>query len=641
MAQQTYSFQAEVSQLLHLVTHSLYSNKEIFLRELISNASDACDKLRYEALNHPELWSDDSDLRVRITVDEQEKTIVITDNGIGMNEAEIIENLGTIAKSGTKEFMAKLGLEQKADAKDKGALIGQFGVGFYSGFIVASSITVESRRAGEDAKNGVRWISQGTGEFQIEQVTLESRGTKVILHIQEDSAEFLHSWKIKSIINRYSDHISIPIQMLKQEWKAGEGNDSGEMVTTDEWETVNKATALWARPKSEVSDQEYVDFYKNLSYDQVDPLIWTHNKVEGKTEYTQLLFIPAKAPFDLFQKDKSNGIKLYIKKVFITDDADMLMPNYLRFVRGVLDSADLPLNVSRELLQESRDVKAIRDGNVRRVLTLLEDLSKDEVAVDSQSKYQQFYTEFGTVLKEGMVEDSANRERIAKLLRFFSTHSDSCSVSLETYKSRMKEGQEAIYYLTAESLSVAQHSPQLEIFRRRGIEVLLMTDRVDEWVLSYFTEFAGTPLQSIAKGEIDLGKLETEEEKGKQESNKKDFDLLIAKLKEHLKEKTLDVRLSTRLVVSPACLVVDKQGASLHLSRLLKQAGQSIPASKPILELNPEHTLVKNLNSQQDSVYFHDLADVIYYQALLAEGGVLENASEYLEKVQALLIRQL
>ena len=642
MSKQTHSFQAEVAQLLHLVTHSLYSNKEIFLRELVSNASDACDKLRYEALNNSALFEDAPDLRLRITLDKAAKTITITDNGIGMSAAEAIDHLGTIAKSGTRDFMSRLEKNQQSDAKEQGQLIGQFGVGFYSGFIVADKITVETRRAGLPAEEGVRWISGGSGDFEVEAINRAERGTSVILHLRDDAEEYLNAWKLKGIVGKYSDHISLPIQMLKEEWKEGEKDQPGEMVTTDEWETVNKASALWSRPKKDISQEQYEDFYKAISHDFEAPLIWSHNRVEGSTEYTQLLFIPAKAPFDLWNRDKKGGLKLYVKRVFIMDDAEALLPTYMRFVKGVVDSADLPLNVSRELLQESRDVRAIRDGNTRRVLTLLEDLAKHDVPADDASeedkanagKYSKFYAEFGAVLKEGLGEDFANRDRLAKLLRFASTSSDTPSVSLADYKARMKEGQEAIYYITADSLAAAKNSPQLEVFKKKGIEVLLMSERVDEWALSFLTEFDGTPMQSVAKGAVDLGKLQDEAEKKAAEEAAEAFKPMLAKLKEALKDRAEDVRATTRLVDSPACLVAQDGGMSNQLSRMLKQAGQKVPDSKPVLEVNPEHPLVKKLDG---SVHFHDLAQILFDQALLAEGGLPEDPAAYVRRVNALL----
>jgi molecular chaperone HtpG len=643
MSKQTHSFQAEVAQLLHLVTHSLYSNKEIFVRELVSNASDACDKLRYEGLNNSALYEDAPDLHVRIAVDKKARTLTISDNGIGMSAQEAIDHLGTIAKSGTKDFMSRLGAEKQADAKEQGQLIGQFGVGFYSGFIVADKITVETRRAGLKPEEGVRWISGGTGDFEVETITKPERGTSVILHLREDAEDYLGAWKLKQIIGKYSDHIALPIQMLKEEWKEGENDQPGEMITTGEWETVNKASALWSRAKKDITKEEYESFYQAISHDHEAPLAWSHNRVEGSTEYTQLLFVPAKAPYDLWNRDKKGGLKLYVKRVFIMDEAEALLPNYLRFVKGVVDSADLPLNVSRELLQESRDVRAIRDGNTKRVLSLLENLAKADVpAADASEedkadagKYTAFYAEFGGVLKEGLGEDFGNRDRLAKLLRFASTTSDTANVSLADYKARMKEGQEAIYYITADSLAAAKNSPQIEVFKKKGIEVLLMTERVDEWALSYLTEFDGTPLQSVAKGAVDLGKLQDEAEKKAAEEAAEAFKPVLAKLKEALKDKAEDVRVTTRLVDSPACLVVKDGDMSNQLARLLKQAGQKAPDSKPVLEINPEHALVKKLDG---SVHFHDLAHILYDQALLAEGGLPEDPAAYVKRVNALLV---
>ena len=646
MTKQTHSFQAEVAQLLHLVTHSLYSNQEIFLRELISNASDACDKLRFEALGDASLYGDQPKLEVHVSFDTAAKTLTITDTGIGMTEQEAIDNLGTIAKSGTKAFVEKLSGDQKADSQ----LIGQFGVGFYSGFIVADRIAVESRRAGVPASEGVRWVSGGSGDFEVEQITREERGTSITLHLRPDAEEFLNGYKLKEIIAKYSDHISLPILMEREEWKDGENDQPGEMVKTGEWETVNKASALWTRAKKDISDEQYKDFYKAISHDFEDPLTWSHNRVEGNTEYTQLLYIPAKAPFDLYQRDKHAGIKLYVKRVFIMDDAEALMPQYLRFVKGVIDSADLPLNVSRELLQESRDVKLIRDGSVKRVLSMLEDLAKHdrhEAGADAEvtdvvseedkakeGKYSQFYGEFGAVLKEGLGEDMANRDRIAKLLRFASTMQDGVVTSFADYKARMKEGQDAIYYITADTLAAAKNSPQLEVFKKKGIEVLLMTDRVDEWALNFVHEFDGTPLQSVAKGAFDLGKLQDEAEKKAAEEAAETFKPVLAKLKDALKEKAEDVRATSRLVDSPACLVVQDGGMSLQLARMLKQAGQAAPESKPVLEVNPEHPLIKKLDG---SVHFHDLAQIVFDQAVLAEGGLPEDPAAYVKRVNALL----
>lgn len=627
MTKQTHSFQAEVAQLLHLVTHSLYSNPEIFVRELVSNASDAADKLRFEGLNNAALYEDNPNLEVRIAFDKDARTLSITDTGIGLTEQEAIDNLGTIAKSGTKDFMGKLSGDQKADAQ----LIGQFGVGFYSGFIVADKITVESRRAGVPADQGVRWVSGGSGDFEVETIHRPERGTTITLHLRDDAEEYLNAWKLKSLINKYSDHISLPILMEKEAWKEGENDQPGSMVKTGEWETVNQANALWTRPKKDITEEQYTEFYKAISHDHEAPLTWAHNRVEGNTEYTQLLYIPSKAPFDLWNRDKKAGIKLYVKRVFIMDDAEALMPTYLRFVKGVIDSADLPLNVSRELLQESRDVRAIRDGSTKRVLSMLEDLAKQE----DKTPYHQFYAEFGAVLKEGLGEDFANKDRLAKLLRYASTQSDTPSVSLADYKARMKEGQDAIYYITADTLAAAKNSPQLEVFKKKGIEVLLMSDRVDEWSLNYLQAFDGTPLQSVAKGAVDLGKLQDETEKKAAEEAAEAFKPLLAKLKEALKEKAEDVRVTTRLVDSPACLVVQDDGMSTQLARLLKQAGQQAPESKPVLEINAEHALVKKLDG---SVHFHDLAHILFDQALLAEGGLPEDPAAYVRRVNALLV---
>jgi molecular chaperone HtpG len=621
----------------------------------VSNASDACDKLRFEALNNDALYESQPNLEVRLSFDTEAKTLTITDNGIGMTAQEAIDNLGTIAKSGTKDFVSKLSGDQKADAQ----LIGQFGVGFYSGFIVADKITVETRRAGAPASEGVRWISGGTGDFEVENIELAHRGSSIILHLREDALQYANTWKLKEIVGKYSDHISLPILMEKEEWQDGEligkdeseGRQPGSMVKTGEWEAINKATALWTRPKKDVTQEQYKDFYKQISKDFAEPLTWTHNRVEGSTEYTQLLYIPSQAPQDLWNRDKKAGIKLYVKRVFIMDDAEALMPSYLRFVKGVVDSADLPLNVSRELLQESRDVKAIREGCTKRVLSMLEDLAKHNDAPEAsadgvtdvvseedkakQGQYTSFYKEFGAVLKEGLGEDFGNRDRLAKLLRFASTSSDEVSVSLAHYKARMKEGQEAIYYITADTLAAAKYSPQLEVFKKKGIEVLLMTDRVDEWALNFLNEFDGTPMQSVAKGAVDLGTLQDEEEKKAAEEAAETFKPLLAKLKEALKDKAEDVRVTSRLVDSPACLVVTDNGMSMQLARMLKQAGQEAPESKPVLEVNPEHALVKKL---EGSVHFNDLAHILFDQALLAEGGMPADPAAYVRRVNALLV---
>lgn len=642
-----HSFEAEVAQLLHLVTHSLYSNADIFVRELVSNASDACDKLRFEATNDDSLYEDDGELKIRIAVDKDAKTITFIDNGIGMNETDAIENLGTIAKSGTKAFLDKLSESQKQD----GQLIGQFGVGFYSGFIVADTISVESRKAGEPADKGVRWVSDGTGSFTVEPITKETRGTAITLHLKEEYSEgednYLDRGKIKRLVNKYSDHISLPIQMRKEVWQEDvkeEGDDSdapagGQMVLTDEWETINKASALWTRSASEIEDEEYVDFYKNITYDFDAPLTWTHNRVEGRVQYTQLLYIPKKAPMDLYTREQQHGLKLYVKRVFIMDDAEQLLPMYLRFVKGVIDSADLPLNVSREILQESRDVKSIRDGNARRILTLLSSLANSEDS-DKQEKFAQFYSEFGDVIKEGLGEDMGNQERIAKLLRYATSMNDKVETSFEDYKGRMKDGQKAVYYLTADNLAAAKNSPQLELFKKKGIEVILMTSRVDEWAMNFLTQFDGTPLQNIAKGAVDLGDLQDEAEKAEAEKAVEAMKPVVDKLKTALGERAKDVKVSTRLVDSPACLVVGEGELSPQMIQMLKQMGQDVPESKPTLEVNPDHPLIKKLEgSEQFDDNFDKLAQVIFDQALLADGGQLEDPAAYLKRVNELLMK--
>ena len=651
MTKKTHAFQAEVAQLLHLVTHSLYSNPDIFVRELVSNASDACDKLRFEALNDAALFEDAPELDIRVSFDKEAKTITIADNGIGLSAQEAIDNLGTIAKSGTRDFVSKLSGDQKKDSQ----LIGQFGVGFYSGYIVAERITVESRRAGAPTSDGVRWVSGGTGEFEVEAIERAQRGTSITLHLREDKTEYLSFWKLKSVIGTYSDHISLPILMPKEQWD----EEKKENVLTDEWEAVNSASALWTRAKKDITDEQYKAFYKNLSNDQQDPLMWSHNRVEGSTEYTQLLFLPKKANQDLWSRDSKPGLKLYVKRVFITGEAETLMPNYLRFVNGVVDSADLPLNVSRELLQESRDVRAIREGNTRRVLTMLEDLAKksapkaaapdsDEVtdvtdvsdAAEGHTEdadgydYNAFYAEFGAVLKEGLGEDFANRDKLAGLLRFATSTIDTVSVSFAAYKARMKEGQDAIYYITGDSMAAAKNSPQLEVFKKKGIEVLLMTDRVDEWALSFLQAFEDTPLQSVAKGAVDLGKLQDEDEKKAAETAAESFKPTLDKLKTALQDKAKDVRVTTRLVDSPACLVVEDGEYSTQLARLLKQAGQTAPEVKPILEVNTDHPLVKKLLATDA---FDDMAHILFDQALLAEGGLPEDPASYVRRVNSLL----
>ncbi|MFW2178202.1 MULTISPECIES: molecular chaperone HtpG [unclassified Moraxella] len=635
-----HSFEAEVSQLLHLVTHSLYSNADIFVRELVSNASDACDKLRFEGNQNDTLFEGDSELRIRIDIDKEAKTIKFIDNGIGMNEADAVEHLGTIAKSGTKAFLEKLSDAQKQD----GNLIGQFGVGFYSGFIVADKITVESRKAGEPSSQGVRWVSDGTGEFTTETIDKAERGTTVILHVKDDQTDYLDRHKIKTLVNKYSDHISLPIQMRKEVWQEEELTDEqkeagetakGEMVVSDEWETINQANALWTRSSSDISDDEYNEFYKNLSYDYDDPLTWSHNRVEGRLQYTQLLYIPKKAPFDLYQREQKHGLKLYVKRVFIMDDAEQLLPMYLRFVKGVIDTADLPLNVSREILQESRDVKAIRDGNARRVLTMLASLANSDEQ-EKQDKYKAFYAEFGDVIKEGLGEDQSNQEKIAKLLRYATTTDDNVATSFDDYKARMKDGQKAIYYLTADSLASAKSSPQLEVFKKKGIEVILMTSRVDEWAMNFLFEFDGTPLQNIAKGAVDLGDLTDEAEKAEAEKASEAMKPVVDKLKGVLSNRAKDVRVSNRLVDSPALLVTADGELSPQMVQILKQMGQAVPETKPILEVNPNHPLIQKLENSSE---FDDLAQVIFDQALLAEGGQLEDPAGYLKRINALLMK--
>lgn len=624
---ETMGFQAEVKQLLHLMIHSLYSNKEIFLRELVSNASDACDKLRFEAIDKPDLLESDPNLRVRVDFDKEARTITITDNGVGMSRQDAIENLGTIARSGTREFFSQLTGDKQKDAQ----LIGQFGVGFYSSFIVADKVTVRSRRAGLPASQGIEWVSDGQGEFSVADIERAERGTEITLHLREDEDELLNDWKLREILRRYSDHISLPVEMPKQEWD----EKASEMKRTGEWDAVNQASALWTRNKSEVTEDQYKEFYKHVSHDFEDPLAWTHNRVEGRSEYTQLLFIPKRAPFDLWDRDAKRGVKLYVKRVFIMDDAEQLLPSYLRFVRGVIDSSDLPLNVSREILQESRDVKTIREGSAKRVLGLLEDLAENR-----SEDYAAFWKEFGQVLKEGTGEDTANQERIAKLLRFASTHneSDAQDVSLADYVSRMKEGQEKIYYVTAESYNAAKSSPHLEIFRKKGIEVLLLWDRVDEWMLSYLREFDGKQLSSVAKGGLDLEALADEEEKKKQTEVADALKPLVEKLTEALKDRVKEVRVTLRLVDSPACVVVDEHDMSPHLQRLLRSAGQSAPTVLPILEINPEHSLIKRIEQSSDE-QFGDWSALLLEQAMLADGAQLPDPVGFVKRMNDLLLK--
>ena len=626
---QTLGFQAEVKQLLHLMIHSLYSNKEIFLRELISNASDAADKLRFEAINNPSLYESDSELQIKLTFDKAARTLTISDNGIGMSREEAIEHLGTIAKSGTKEFFSKLSGDQQKDA----ALIGQFGVGFYSGFIVADKITVETRRAGLSAAQGVRWESGGEGDFSVEPIDKAGRGTDIILHLRADEDELLSIWKLKSIIRKYSDHISLPILMQKEEWD----EEKKETVIKDEWETVNQASALWTRNKADITPEQYTEFYKHVAHDFEAPLAHTHNRVEGRSEYTQLLYIPSRAPFDLWDRNKRGGIKLYVKRVFIMDDAEQLMPVYLRFVKGVIDSADLPLNVSREILQESRDVKVIREGSTKRVLGLLEELANSDEQ-EQKDKYTTFWQEFGQVLKEGIGEDQPNKERIAKLLRFASTQNDSDAqtVSFGDYMGRMKEGQDKIYYITADNYAAAKNSPHLEIFRKKGVEVLLMTDRVDEWMLSFLTEVDDKELVSVAKGGLDLGKLEDEAEKKQHEETENQYKDLVEKMKTALADKAKDVRITFRLTDSPACLVADEHELSGNLIRMLKAAGQNAPESKPILEINPDHPLVQRLKYEEAK--FDDWSNILFDQSALAEGGTLADPAAFVKRLNQMLL---
>jgi molecular chaperone HtpG len=624
---ETLGFQAEVKQLLNLMIHSLYSNKEIFLRELISNASDACDKLRFEALNNGALYGDDADLKIRVSFDKAARTVTISDNGIGLSRDEAIEHLGTIAKSGTREFFSALTGDQAKDAH----LIGQFGVGFYSSFIVADKVTVVSRRAGVEANQAVRWESGGEGDFTVEMVDKAGRGTDVTLHLREGEDELLGGWKLKGIIRKYSDHITLPIVMKKEEWK------DGEQVTTDEDETVNQANALWVRPKSEISDEQYNEFYKHVGHDFEDPLAWTHARVEGKQEYTQLLYIPARAPFDLWDRNARHGIKLYVRRVFIMDDAEQLMPLYLRFVRGVVDSSDLPLNVSREILQESKDIDNIRSGCTRKVLSMLEGLANSDDAAEKE-KYARFWENFGAVLKEGVGEDHANKEKIAGLIRFASTHNDTAeqNVTLADYIGRMKEGQEKIYFVTAETFNAARNSPHLEIFRKKGIEVLLLSDRVDEWVVGHLTEFDGKHLQSVAKGGLDLGKLEDEAEKKEAEKAADEYKELIDKVKAALGDKVKDVRVTHRLTDSPSCLVSDDYDPSGNLARMLKAAGQQVPNTKPILEINPTHPAVMRLKYEE--ARFDDWAALLFEQATLAEGGQLDDPAGFVKRINDLMM---
>ena len=623
------SFQTEAKQLLKLMIHSLYSNKEIFLRELISNASDAADKLRFEGLTDPALYESDSHLQIRVSYDDKERTISISDNGIGMSRQEVIDHIGTIAKSGTREFFDSLTGDQAKDAH----LIGQFGVGFYSAFIIADKVTLNTRRAGLTSEHGVRWESSGEGEYSLETIDKPTRGTEIILHLRNDENEFLNGMRLRNIIRKYSDHITLPIVMKKEEWSQEDQKNS----ITDEDETINQASALWARPKSEITEEQYHEFYKHIAHDFEPPLAYLHARVEGKQEYIQLLYIPARAPFDLFDREHRHGIKLYVQRVFIMDDAEKLLPNYLRFMRGVIDSNNLPLNVSREILQESKDMDTIRAGVVKKALALIEDLLKGEDE-ENKTRFKTFYREFGQVLKEGIGEDFANKERIAKLLRFITTHSESDEpeVSLETYVQRMKEGQDKIYFVTADSLKAAKNSPHLEVFRKKGIEVLLLSDRIDEWLVSSLTEFEGKQLQSVAKGGLDLGGLEDEAEKEQREKETNDYQELIEKIKSVLEEQVKEVRVTFRLTESPACLVADTYDMGGNLERLLKSAGQKITHTKPILEINPYHPMVQKLKTEMDN--FDDWSHILFDQALLAEGGQLEDPATFVKRLNELLM---
>ncbi|SCZ86580.1 molecular chaperone HtpG [Nitrosomonas mobilis] len=624
------SFQAEAKQLMKLMIHSLYSNKEIFLRELISNASDAADKLRFEGLSDAALYENDPDLKIQITFDKETRTLTITDNGIGMSRQEVIDNIGTIAKSGTREFFNALTGDQAKDAH----LIGQFGVGFYSAFIVADKVSLTTRRAGLTHEHGVRWESTGEGEYTLETVEKHNRGTEIVLHLREDETDLLDGHKLHSIIRRYSDHITLPILMKKQVWD----EEKKSYKLSDEDETVNQASAIWTRPKSEITQEQYEEFYKHVAHDFEPPLAYVHAKVEGKQEYTQLLYIPTRAPFDLFDRDHRHGLKLYVKRVFIMDDAEKLLPAYLRFIRGIVDSNDLPLNVSREILQESKDIDNIRAGCIKKVLGLIESLATNEEKAD-QDKFRTFWREFGQVLKEGIAEDFTNRERIAKLLRFISTfdESDEQNVSLDEYIARMKPEQEKIYYITADGLKAAQSSPHLEIFRKKGIEVLLLCDRIDEWLVANLHEYSGKSLQSIAKGDLDLGKLEDEEEKKIKEKETGEFQELATKMKEVLQDHVKDVRVTFRLTESPACLVSDTHDMSGNLERLLKSAGQKVPNTKPFLEINPHHPMVQRLKFEKTK--FADWSRILYDQALLAEGGQLEDPAGFVKRLNDLLLQ--
>ena len=642
---ENHQFATDNAKLLKLMIHSLYSNKEIFLRELVSNAADAADKLRFKALSDDNLYEGDGDLRVRVSCDKENNTVTISDNGIGMTHDQIVDHLGTIAKSGTSEFFSQLSGDEASDSQ----LIGQFGVGFYSAFIVADSVTVRSRGAGVDASAGVEWSSDGEGEFTTTAIEKTNRGTDIILHLKEEESEFADDWRLKSIVTKYSDHISVSVEMLTPEVPAveavAEAKDDEGNVTTPAieardavpalWEPVNKATALWTREKSEVSDEEYKEFYKHVSHDFGDPLLWEHNKVEGKTEYTSLLYVPSKAPFDMHNREKQHGLKLFVQRVFIMDDAEQFMPSYLRFVKGLLDSNDLPLNVSREILQDNKITQAIRKGCTKRVLKMLEKLGKKDA-----EQYQLFWNEFGQVLKEGPAEDSANKDAIAKLMRFASTHEDNSmqSASLAQYIERMKEGQDKIYYVVADSFEAAKNSPHLEVFRKKGIEVLLMSDRIDEWLVSHLTEFDGKQLQSVTRGGLDLGDMDDAETKEAQEKLEQEFDSVVTRIKTALDGKAKDVKLSQRLTDSPACIVADEHDMSSQMMKLMQSVGQEVPDSLPIFEINAEHDLIKHVADEQDDAQFKQWAEVLFEQAMLAERGSLKDPATFVTRLNKLML---
>ncbi|RKF20343.1 molecular chaperone HtpG [Alginatibacterium sediminis] len=630
-----HGFTAEVSQLLKLMIHSLYSNKEIFLRELVSNAADAADKLRFKALEDSSLFEDDGDLRVRVSFDKDKRQVILSDNGIGMTRDQVIEHLGTIAKSGTKEFFGKLSGDEAKDSQ----LIGQFGVGFYSAFIVADKVTVETRAAGTEVSQGVRWVSAGEGDYEVSDIEKTGRGTDVILHLRDEEDEFLDNWKLRSIITKYSDHISIPVEMYKEEQPERDGPDGpeGEKIPAvpGEWEAINKATALWTRTKNDISDEEYNEFYKHISHDFADPLQWSHNKVEGKQDYTSLLYIPAKAPWDMWNRERQHGLKLYVQRVFIMDDADQFMPSYLRFVKGVLDSNDLPLNVSREILQDTKVTSNLRSACTKRVLTMLERMAKNNA-----EKYQGFWEEFGQVLKEGPAEDAANKDQIAKLLRFASTHTDSKdqTVGFADYVERMGESQDKIYYVSADSYAAAANNPHLEIFKKKGIEVVLMYDRIDEWLISHLSEFDGKQLVSVSKGSLDLGELDDEETKAEQEKAETEFASFVERAKTAMGDKVKDVRLTHRLIDTPSCIVSDDNDMSTQMQKLMEAAGQAVPEQKYIFELNPQHPMVAKLSDEQDEAVFADWIELLHQQAELSERGSLEDPSDFIRRVNRLLV---